>query len=65
MMSDKEFIARKKLTLENRIRLIRSWLTVVEIYFVVRSGFIIWPKYAAALEAADDNNDVSVFEEVL
>ena len=65
MLSDKEFIARKKLTLENRIRLIRSWLTVVEVYYIFRSGFIIWPKYATALEAAEDNNDVSVLEEVL
>ena len=65
MLSDKEFQARKKVTMENRNRLIRSWLTVVEVYFVFRSCFIIWPKYASALEAAEDNNDVSVFEEVL
>ena len=65
MLNDKEFIIRKQLTLENRIKLIRSWLAVVEIYFLVRSGFIIWPKYYSALEAADDNNDVDVFEEAI
>ena len=49
-------MVRKKLTIENRVMLIRSWLTVVEVYFVFRSAFIIWPKYFTALEKDGDGD---------
>lgn len=64
MLRDREYIKRKKETTENRLKLIRSWLTIVEIYFIFRSAFIIWPKYAAAVEK-DEDNDVNVYEEII
>ena len=37
---------------------------LVEIYFVARSGFIIWPKYISAVEKSVDDG-TSVSEEII
>ena len=39
---------------------------LVELYFLFRSGFIIWPKYYDAVQKSDESTpDVNVYEEVI